>query len=268
MDTFTSKDGTRIAYQHTGAGPALILVHGASDDHTSWAPMVPFLTQHYTVYAMDRRGRGGSQVEGKYAVQREFEDIARLVDLIHERAPNRPIHLFGYSFGGYCCLNAALLTDHIDNLIIFEPPPMGNPEALPPGLTQQLQQLYDLGDHEGMLSVFFQDLVGVSAKELAVLRSKPSWPDRVAAAHTILREIKLTITQPRFDPTRYQDITLRTLLLVGSESPPNAWSRVREIHDALPNSQIVTLPTQDHMAIDHKPKAIADHVLAFLLEST
>lgn len=268
MDTFTSKDGTRIAYQHTGSGPALILVHGASDDHTSWAPMLPFLTQHYTVYAMDRRGRGGSQAEGEYAVQREFEDVAGLVNVIHTGFPNRPIHLFGYSFGGYCCLNAALLTDHIDNLVIFEPPPVGNPEALPPGFLSKLEHLSDLGDYEDMVEVFFIELVGVSKKELAVLRSKPSWSDRVAAAHTILREIKVTITQPRFDPKRYQDITLRTMLLVGSESPPNAWSRVREIHAALPNSQIVTLPTQDHMAIDHKPKAIANRVLAFLLEST
>ena len=267
MNTFISQDGSQIAYKQTGSGQAMILVHGASDDHTSWAPLLPFLTHHFSVYAMDRRGRGGSQVEGDYSIQREFEDVAGLVEEVHRRAPNRPINLFGYSFGGYCCLEAALLTNHIDNLVIFEPPPVGNPEALPPGLLSKLQQLFDLGDHEGMLCVFFQELVGVSDKELAVLRSNHSWPDRVAAAHTILREIKATINQPHFDPNRYQDITLRTILLVGRKSPPNTWSIVQEIHSALPNSQIVALPTQGHMAIDHKPKVIADHVLALLLES-
>ena len=268
MNKFISTDGTHIAYQQTGSGPALILVHGASDDHTSWAQVLPIFNQNFTVYAMDRRGRSASREEGDYAIQREFEDIAGLVDLVHRQTPNRPIHLFGYSFGGYCCLEAALLTDHIDNLVIFEPPPMGNPEALPPGFLSELQHLFNLGEHQEMLNVFFKELVGVSAKELAVLHSNPSWPERVAAAHTILREIKATIAQPRFDPKRYQDITLRTMLLVGSASPPNAWSRVREIHQALPHSKIVPLPTQGHMAIDHKPKAIADHVLAFLLEST
>ena len=141
MDTFTSKDGTHIAYQQTGSGPAMILVHGASDDHTSWAPLLPFLPHHYTVYAMDRRGRGGSRVEGEYAIQREFEDVARMVEVAYRNSPNQPVNLLGHSFGGYCSLEAALLTDHIDNLVLFEPPQTGNPEILPPGLITEWERL-------------------------------------------------------------------------------------------------------------------------------
>jgi len=100
MDTFTSKDGTPIAYQQAGSGPALILVHGMSGNHTGWEHVLPTFSNHFTIYAMDRRGRGGSRVEGEYAIQREFEDVAGLVDIVHRRVPNEPIHLFGYSFGG------------------------------------------------------------------------------------------------------------------------------------------------------------------------
>lgn len=268
MDTFISKDGTHIAYQQTGSGPALILVHGTSADHTSWEHTLPIFNHHFTVYAMDRRGRGGSQPEGDYAIQREFEDIAGLVAVAHQNDPNQRINLLGHSFGGLCCLEAAHMTEYIDTLLIYEPPPMGKPEALPPGLLSKMQQLYDQGDPEGLLTTFFRELVGLSADGLDELKSKPSWPDRVASAHTILREIKETITLPHFDSKRYQDLNIRTLLLVGEESPRGRLAINQEIHAALPNSKIVELPGEGHMAIHFDPKLFANQIVTLMQGST
>ena len=268
MDTFIAKDGTQIAYQKSGSGPALILVHGTSANHTTWELSLPIFNQHYTVYAMDRRGRGGSLPEGDYTIQREFEDIAELVEVAHKKSPNQPVILMGHSFGGLCCLEAALLTDHLDTLIIYEPPPMGIPEALPPGLLSKMQQLYDQGDPEGLLTTFFRELVGLSADGLDELKSKPSWPDRVASAHTILREIKETITLPHFDSKRYQDLNIRTLLLVGEESPRGRLAINQEIHAALSNSKIVELPGEGHMAIHYDPKLFANQIVSLLQGST
>ncbi len=75
METITSKDGTMIAYQRSGTGPPLVLVHGTTADHTRWVPILPALEQHFTVYALDRRGRGGSGDAEQYVIEREFEDI-------------------------------------------------------------------------------------------------------------------------------------------------------------------------------------------------
>ena len=60
METLPSTDGTMIAYQRSSVGPPLVLVHGTTADHTRWAPVLPAFEQHFTVYVLDRRGRGGS----------------------------------------------------------------------------------------------------------------------------------------------------------------------------------------------------------------
>ena len=79
MVTVLSKDGTTIASSRSGAGPALVLVHGATGDHTAFHGVLPELEPRLTVYAMDRRGRGGSGDHPTYAVEREAEDIAAVV---------------------------------------------------------------------------------------------------------------------------------------------------------------------------------------------
>jgi hypothetical protein len=76
METITSKDGTSIAYRRSGEGPPLVLVHGAAADHGRWRPVLPAFEERFTVYAIDRRGRGGSGDADGYAIEREFEDVA------------------------------------------------------------------------------------------------------------------------------------------------------------------------------------------------
>jgi len=160
-----------------------------------------------------------------------------------------------------------LLTDHIDNLVLFEPPQTGNPEILPPGLITEWERLLIEGDREGLLSIFFRKGLGLSEKELADLRTKPSWSDTVALAHTVLREIKAIITQPRFDPARFKKFNVPTLLLVGSESEPLAVTATKEIQSALPNSQIVELPGQGHIINSENPDLFTKPVITFLQES-
>jgi pimeloyl-ACP methyl ester carboxylesterase len=78
--TVTSRDGTPIAFWRGGSGPSLLLVHGATYDHTTaWRFVVPELERQFTVYAMDRRGRGGSGDSPAYELQHEAEDVAAVV---------------------------------------------------------------------------------------------------------------------------------------------------------------------------------------------
>jgi pimeloyl-ACP methyl ester carboxylesterase len=121
MEHIRSKDGTAIAYKKSGVGPPLVLVHGATADHTRWAPILPLLEPRFTVYAMDRRGRGqsGDQTgdQADYAIEREFDDVAALVDSLAE-----PAVLLGHSYGGICSLEASLRTSNLRKLILYEPP--------------------------------------------------------------------------------------------------------------------------------------------------
>jgi pimeloyl-ACP methyl ester carboxylesterase len=79
-ETVTSKDGTTVAYWRSGQGPPLVLVHGTTADHSRWAPVLPEFEEHSFVCAIDRRGRGGSSDSDDYAIEREFEDVAAVVD--------------------------------------------------------------------------------------------------------------------------------------------------------------------------------------------
>src|SRR5688500_5184663 len=111
METVTSKDGTTIAFDRSGKGPALILVggafeHRAMDSETARLAALPLMAQHFTVFHYDRRGRGESTDTQPYAVEREIEDIEALIDEAGGSA-----YLFGISSGAALAMEAALKLD-------------------------------------------------------------------------------------------------------------------------------------------------------------
>ena len=116
-ETVTSIDGTPIAYWRSGQGPPLVLVHGTTADHSRWAPVLPTFEEHFSVCAIERRGRGGSGDSEDYAIEREFEDVAAVVDSFGE-----PAFLVGHSYGAICALEASLLTPGVRKLVLYEPP--------------------------------------------------------------------------------------------------------------------------------------------------
>src|SRR5512135_3093488 len=79
MQKVTSRDGTAIAFDKTGQGPAIILVGGALSDRSAAVSLAPLLVPYFTAFAYDRRGRGDSGDTPPYAVEREVEDIHALV---------------------------------------------------------------------------------------------------------------------------------------------------------------------------------------------
>jgi pimeloyl-ACP methyl ester carboxylesterase len=112
-----SRDGTLIAVECAGAGPNLVIVHGGTGDRNRWKPLFPFFASHFTVCAMDRRGRGASGDSADYSLQRAAEDVAAVV----RSRPGR-VFVLGHSIGGVCALEAAFLTDKISKLVLYEPP--------------------------------------------------------------------------------------------------------------------------------------------------
>ena len=137
METIRSKDGTWIAFERGGSGPPLVVVHGTSADHTRWAPVLPALETYFTVYALDRRGRGDSGDATHYAIEREFEDISVVIDAI-----GQPTDVCGHSYGGICALEAARRTPHVRRLVLYEPPiPTGVKDLYPAQVVAELQAL-------------------------------------------------------------------------------------------------------------------------------
>src|SRR5215510_8778265 len=118
METVTSKDGTKIAYDKIGQGPALILVLGALNSRKSGAKLAKLLAPRFTVISYDRRGRGKSTDTVPYSAQREVEDIAALISAVGE-----PAYVYGHSSGGALALEAAMeLRKKIMTLALYEVP--------------------------------------------------------------------------------------------------------------------------------------------------
>jgi pimeloyl-ACP methyl ester carboxylesterase len=140
-EAVVSADGTSLVVWRSGAGPPLVLVHGTTADHSRWAPALPALEEHFSVYSFDRRGRGESGDSADYSFEREFEDVVVVIESVGE-----DVDLLGHSHGGVCALEAALLTDRIRKLVLYEPP-IGFVVA-PPEVVDQLESLLQAGERD------------------------------------------------------------------------------------------------------------------------
>jgi pimeloyl-ACP methyl ester carboxylesterase len=263
MTRVASRDGTQIAWWTSGTGPPLVLVHGTPADHTRWRPLLPYLEPQVTVHALDRRGRGASGDAPAYDLAREYEDVAAVVDAV-AAASGAPVDLYGHSHGGIVAFGAATLTSNLGRLVLYEGWPVPNPEvyALPPGLEDRLEALLAAGDRDGVVEAVFRELVLVSDADMEAFKAAPSWPGRVAAAHTITREVRAE-TGARLDPAVAARITVPVLLVTGQQSSDPSTADIEAVAAALPDARIV-VSGQEHVADVLVPELFAEQLLAFL----
>ena len=270
-----SRDGTSIAMFAVQPGapdrpdmrrrkrPALLLVHGATADHTTWRTVGPELAATRPVYAMDRRGRGESGDRQPYAIEREFEDVAAAADDISRRH-REPVDVAGHSYGGRCALGASLLSPAIRRLVVYEgaPAPPGV-SYRPPGLVEAVRDALDRGDDEGALTTFLGGIVGMSEAELAAYRANPVWPARVAAASTILREVEAEAT-PAASLEALGHVTVPVLLLLGSVSRSPFGIGTDALAAALAQPEIAVIDGAAHAAHHTHPDEFVEVVQEFL----
>jgi pimeloyl-ACP methyl ester carboxylesterase len=163
-----------------------------------------------------------------------------------------------------CTLEAALIAGNVRRLVLYEPPlPLEGVPIYPPGVIDHLQSLLDGGDREGVVATFMAEVVRMPPHELDLFKTLPAWSERVAAAHTLPRELRVH-EQYVFVPGRFEGVPIPTLLLLGGDSPAFFKAAVEAIDAVLPDSQIVPLPGQQHIAIDTAPELFAREVLDFL----
>lgn len=260
MHTVTSPDGTRIAYWRSGSGPALVLVHGATADHTTtWQLVRAELERHFTVYAMDRRGRGASGDACEHELRREAEDVVAVIDSIGE-----PAHLLGHSYGALCALEAARLTNDVRRLILYEGVPLDGPSIGRAGAVERLESLLTAGDVDQMLVEFYRDVADVPPDEIALLRAqRDAWATRMANAMTIPREVREKHRYV-FEPERFRSLRVPTLLMVGGNSPPHELQYANAVAEALPDARVLVLPGQQHLAMYIAPDLFVREVVKFL----
>ena len=264
--TVTSADGTPIAVFASGppGAPSVILVHGAAADHTTFRVVGPMLAERFRIHELDRRGRGASGDGARYAIEREFEDVAAVADEI-QAATNSAVDVVGHSYGGRVALGASLLTSAIRRVVSYEGAPSAPGRAYHDAPTERaLAALIASGDHDGALSLFMSAIVGMSAGELAAYRADPVWRTRAQAAPTLLREIQAERSAAASIDV-LADVRVPVLQVLGGASIEAFASATSALDERLENGRVVVIPGARHAAHHTHPDLVVDVLRAFLL---
>lgn len=257
-----SADGTALAVWAEGAGAPLVLVHGSVSDHTTLAPLVDALVrENVAAFSMDRRGFGASGDARGYAIERDFEDVAAVVDAVAGRIGG-PVALFGHSYGAGCALGGAALTKNVGRLVLYEP---GLGLRYPPGSIEGVEQAVASGDMDAAVLAVFVGLLGMSETQIDALRSSatPTWETRVASAWTLPRECRVEEGWV-YEPGRFAAIAAPTLFLAGSETPADVRSATDRAVEAVPGARLRVLERHAHMAHKSDPATVAGLIRGFI----
>ena len=254
-------DGTPIAYETFGDGPALIAVCGATAERKLMRPTAEAFGQWFTSVNYDRRGRGASGDTLPYAVQREIEDISALIDVV-----GGPVHLYGHSSGAGLVLQAVAAGLPVRRFVLHDPPYSPDTEqarAEAREFAGQLAALLEADRRAEAIEAFFR-AVGMPDEMVLGLRYSPGWDDLVALAHTlaydsaVMGDVEHGGAVP-LDLAAH--IQTPGLVLVGGGSPDFMGEVGRQLAAALKSGHLQTLPDQEHAA---DPAVVAPVVATWL----
>ena len=260
MDTVRSKDGTTIAFDMQGDGPAVILVDGAMGTRSSGSKpeLARLLAQRFTVYIYDRRGRGDSGDTKPYAVEREIEDTEALIDKAGGSA-----YLYGHSSGGCLALDAAVkLGDKVKKLAMYEAPYNDDPEAQK-AWGRYIEDLTDAlaSDRRGDALALFMAYVGMPSAEIEGMRHAPFWRGMEALAPTLAYDHTAIMGNEGSIPAeRAARVHIPTLVMSGGKGAPFMKETAKTLGELIPSARQATLEGQTH---DVHPDAIAPVLIEF-----
>lgn len=241
IETTTSADGTTVAFERSGHGDPLLLLGGAFNTRMSATGLADLLAPFFTVYTIDRRGRGDSGMASPHSVEREIEDVAAAI-----RFAGGEAHLYGHSSGGVLALEAAAAGLPVVRLAVYEPPYGADPSALSDAVAAALAAE---NPEAAALAFLGPDADG--------MRQQSWWPGMVAMAHTLPYDLAL-VADGSVPIDRLARIESPTLVVDGSVSEPWGRSAADAVGAAIPHATRHTIDGQGH--------GVADEAIAMVLE--
>ena len=260
MQTVTSKDGTKIAYDKTGQGPAVILVNGALATRSAYAELAQLLAPHFTVYNYDRRGRGNSSDNQQYFVEREIEDLDALIDEAGDSA-----YVFGASSGACLALQAAAtLGDKVRKFAIYEAP-YDESEGAADKWKEYKSKFAELiaNGRRGDAVEHHLNFAGVPAEMIAKLKTSPEWISFESMASTISYDMAAVGDDRSVPVERAAQVKANALVMDGGASLktlPFMRPSADKIASAIPNAQRRTIEGETHNV---SSKALAPFLIEF-----
>jgi hypothetical protein len=242
MNKVISADGTSIAYDRLGDGPAVVLVCGGSVDRMSNAPLAALLAQNFTFYNYDRRGRGDSGDAEVYAIEREFEDLDAVIAEAGGSA-----YLYGTSSGAALALLATAAGRSVSRLALWEPPYIvEGSRPRPPANTASIYREFVAAGRRGDAAEYFMaEVVGLPPEFVKMAKESPWWPAQEKIAHTLAYDA--TVMGDYSIPAEsIAAVSVPTLVLDGGAGEEWMQLTARTVADLLPDGQHGTLAGQQH----------------------
>ncbi|MDR4949284.1 alpha/beta fold hydrolase [Neobacillus cucumis] len=269
-NTVSSQDGTTIGYRSLGEGPGILIIHGALSDSEDYTQLAKNLAQNFSVYIMDRRGRGMSGVQGNnYTISKELEDVQAV------RNETKANFIVGHSYGGLVALEVAHREGTVEKLALYEPGVFIEPQAW------QWLSDYEVALKEKDYREAFAHFVrGIG--HTPQLTKLPKWYVKfllklmIRGQHwdkivTMLPEnlnehrevLKLSGTYGN-----YHSLEVDTLLMMGGKSSPSIKQMVQELGKTISECRTLTISKADHFGPDndHCPIEVANQLRSFFAD--
>lgn len=246
-----SSDGTQIAYDKVGSGPAVVLLHVGPMNRSSNAGLAALLADRFTVYSYDRRGRGDSAGTVQDGPDREFDDMAAIIEVAGGTA-----NVYGSSGGAIIALEAAACGLPISRLGLWEPP---YNVPVPTDWGQQVADRIAADRRGDAVHYWMTSVVGMPIEMVDGMRHAPFWAFLETEAHGLIADAAIVgdLTMPR---DRLATVATEALVLDGGSASAPA------MKDAAA-AVVKTLPNAVHKSLDGQPHNVADDALAPALAS-
>ncbi|RWI57035.1 MAG: alpha/beta hydrolase [Mesorhizobium sp.] len=260
LRTAASADGTRIAYEAIGSGPPLIVVVGAFNDRHTGSALAAAMSDEFSVYIYDRRGRGDSGDTQPYDVDREVDDLRAVL-----LAAGGHAAVLGFSSGAALALNAAVALP-IEKLIMFGPPIVtdGSRPQVPENLAARVKALVGQGQRGEAVELFQLEAIGMPPSVVEKMRHAPFRPGLEAMAHTLFYDLSVTAEASDIDRL-LPLISMPTLVLAGADGPGWIRAAAAEIARRLPDGRHVSI---EALGQDLDADRIAPLVSDFLINAS
>lgn len=251
METVVSADGTTIAYERSGAGPALVVVPGAFNDRHSFADLGKLLAAEFTVHLYDRRARGDSGDTPPVEVGRELEDLEAVIT-----AAGGSARVFGHSSGAALALEAAMAGLPVAGLAVYEPPYLVAGDRAPNGhLRADVDAALAAGLPGEAARAFLTQVAELPAEAISGMERSPAWAHFSALARSLPYDLAVVGDQA-VPVSRLGAITAATLVISGGASPLWARRSVEAVAAAIPGARLLSMDGQTHQVAQEALAAV------------
>lgn len=252
-----------LELKDSGSGTPIVFVHGTAAAAHRWKQVSRLFSPTHRVIEYERRGRGASEDAESYSLDDEISD---LISVINRVDTGEPLDVVAHSFGGLISLAALCESpSYFKRLIIYEAPVSipGQCNFIDMKRVDRLESILDNEGKEQATEFFLREFPRVPEQEISELKKLASWPERVAAAHTIVRELRAA-SEYVPDKKKLEKCTVPCLLLVGGDSYEAFSQSAKALSESLPDAEITILPGEKHRAMDTVPELVYDIIRQFL----